>query len=430
MKTKLIPVLLCLVLLTGCNTKAVKLYNENQELVRTVKTETVSSKGYSETLVLSGNIIPTQTVKVSFKIPGVVSKVEVSEGEFVRVGQKIATMDTLDYGIKVKGAQAQKAAAQAQEKTAIAQRDAAQAQIDTAQLQIDTEIPSKIEQAKAQYDLTQISYARVKAMYEKEAVAKSQLDEIYAKLKVDENTYQQALDAKKIAETEIKAAKSQLEAANAQIMMATSQTSAMDAQLDAAHINLEDAILMSPIEGVVLEKVVQSGEITNAGYPIVAIGEINKVWAEIGVTDDVINKLHKGQAAKIYIYGLNAYFDGAIDEINAVSDIKTRTFPVKILIDNAQNKLKPGMICKAEVSTSSTETVLVPISSVIHFSEGPAMYLLNADHTVSKRKVEIGEIIGDRIQVISGLKKDDTIVVEGQLNLHDGDKVELKEMTK
>ncbi len=439
---KVITYILLAAFLTGCSTTNAE--QSSRAELRTVATQTVEANGYGNVLTVSGNIVPTQTVKASFKIPGVLYDVAVSEGESVFAGQTIATLDKVDYNIQVKGAQAQRGAAQAQTSAAVAQREAATAQkdaaaidIETAQLQLDTEIPTKIEQAKAQYDLTKTSYDRVKTLYEQGIASKSQFDEISAKLTVDQNTYQQALDAKSIAESKIKSAQSQLHAAEAQISMTNAQVSASnaqiaasEAQLDAAKNNLDDTVLTSPINGVVLQKISEKGETISAGYPIVAIGDISSVYAEIGVTDEAVNQITKGQQAEIYIYGLNETVTGVVDEINSLADTTTRTFPVKIRIDNADGKLKPGMVCRAEIPMDNIKSIFVPIDSIIHFAEGSAVFVLNENNTVSKKTVTTGEITGDKIQIYSGLQSGDVIVTKGQFTLHDGDTVQIEEVTE
>ncbi|MGE4283660.1 MAG: efflux RND transporter periplasmic adaptor subunit [Clostridia bacterium] len=377
--------LICFLVLTGCTSKQEE--TVQKQTVKHVYTKMIESSGYSDKLTLSGNIIPTQTVKLSFKIPGIVSNVLVNEGDFVQKGQAIAEMNQGDYLIKVK---------------------AAQAELKAARLQIQTEIPARINQAKAQYDLTKISYDRVKTLFEHEAVSKSQLDEISAKLTVDENTYHQAVDAKVIAETKLEMA---------------------EASLDLANSNITDTIIYSPINGVILQKVVETGETTDAGYPIVAIGEVDKVWSQIGVPDEHINLLHIGQKADVYIYGIDKSVEGIVAEITSLADTKTRTFPVKILINNFNGELKPGMISKVDIRLSDSEKILIPLSSVMHLSAGSAVYIyLNDTQTVSKRIIETGEILKDRIEVIKGLEHGEKVIVEGQFVLRDGDKVTAEEM--
>ncbi len=119
-----------------------------------------------------------------------------------------------------------------------------------------------------------------------------------------------------------------------------------------------------------------------------------------------------------------------VDEINSLADTTTRTFPVKIRIDNADGKLKPGMVCRAEIPMDNIKSIFVPIDSIIHFAEGSAVFVLNENNTVSKKTVTTGEITGDKIQIYSGLQSGDVIVTKGQFTLHDGDTVQIEEMTE
>ena len=188
----------------------------------------------------------------------------------------------------------------------------------------------------------------------------------------------------------------QIDMTAAQVSASNAQIEASDALLDEAQTKLSDTVLKSPIDGVVLQKISETGEIIGEGYPVVAIGDIRDVWAEIGVTDDMVNKIQKGQQAEVYVYGLNQTVIGVVDEINSLADTTTRTFPVKIRIDNTEGMLKPGMICRAEIAMDNVEAIFVPIDSVIHFAEGSAVFLLNEDNTVTKTVVTTGEITGDR----------------------------------
>jgi len=342
MKKTILILLICLSMLTGCSVK--------QEtpievpVVKKVYTETIKATTYTEKLTLSGTVIPMQTVKLSFKIPGVIAAVLVDEGDHVKKGQAIAQMDKSDYQIKVK---------------------AAQAEYQSAKLQMESEIPAKTNQAKAQYELTKTLYERVKNLYEKNAVTLSQMDEITTKLTVDENTYKQALDAQAIAETKLKMA---------------------EASLDYANSNVSDTTIYSPIDGVVLKKLMESGETADAGYPIVVIGQVDKVLVEIGVSDSYINSLSTGQKANVSVYGTEKTFEGSIDEIVTLADAKTRVFPVRIRLDNQSDELKSGMICKTDIILDDSEKLLVPLSSVVQLSDGSAVYVYSEGEQKAVRK--------------------------------------------
>jgi RND family efflux transporter MFP subunit len=382
--------LACIFVLSGCTDKKQEVFKEqesNKEMTRHVLVKEIRVSEYLEELSLSGNIIPVQTVKTAFKIPGVISEVLVNEGDRVEKGQVIAKLKQQDYEIKVKATSAELAAAE---------------------LQIETEIPTKINQAKAQYDLTKASYERAQALFEQEAVSKAQLDEISAKLIVDENTYQQAQDAKGIAETKLQMA---------------------EASLEAARTTIDDTVIYSPISGVVLQKTMQEGEVTAAGYPVAVIGQLDEVWVQIGVSDEYINSLYKGQAAEVYVYGTQEIQKAVIDEIGSLADAKTRTFPVKLLVDNKEGKLKLGMVTKVRLPINQSQKVAIPLGSVMQLSDGPAVYVYSdKTQTVSKKRIETGEILKDQIEVLDGLESGDKLVVEGQFVIKDGDKVAAEEM--
>lgn len=424
MKKELSVLFLCFLLLSGC---ANQTQTASEELVRHISIQTVSASDYTNTVTLSGNVVPIQTVKLSFKIPGIVSEISVKEGDEIKAGQSIAALDQNEYQISVQAAQAQVSTALSGESAAQAQIEGAQAQLETADVQIATEIPTKINQAKAQLDLVQTNYDRVKTMVDQGIAAQNSLDEITTQLEVAKNTYQQALDAQAVAETKRQAAQAQLEAAKAQYNASGSQTQAASAALALANSNIHDTKIQSPIDGVILQKIVEPGEVISAGYPIVAIGSIDQVWVEIGVTDEYVNTLKKGQKAEVYVYGIDQILEGTVDEVSALADAATRTFSVKILVDNTSRLLKPGMICKVDVILGGDQKILIPVSSVIHLADGSAVFVyLNDTRTVEQKMIETGEIRKDKIEVLSGLNFGDELVIEGQYVLRNGDKVRIQ----
>jgi HlyD family secretion protein len=385
MKKIFIIFIISCVFLTGCGSEEQVV----QKAERNVTTQLIGTSNHSNIISLSGNIIPTETVKLSFEIPGTITDITVDEGDCVQAGQVISTLDTKDYNLKVK---------------------AAQAQYDAAKKQIDNEIPAKIAQAQSALDLTKATYDRLKALYDVGGISQSQMDEITTKLNVDTETLNTAISAKDVAETSLKQA---------------------EAALDLANSNIKSTTLTSPISGVILKKLNEPGENTAAGYPVVAIGSVDKVYIEVGVPDDSIDKIQKGMNVTAKVYGIDKDVTGTVEEIGQLSDTATRTFPVKILIDNTDKKLKAGMTCKADISLDSNERIFVPLASVIHLSSGEVVFVYNdEDKTVTQKKIKTGEIVNDKIEVTEGLNNGEILVTDGQFVLHDGDKVVEKERVK
>jgi RND family efflux transporter MFP subunit len=464
---KYILMLTAVFLLSGC-TQNVE--TQVKSSTKTVKTTEIASSNADDVISLSGNVVPSEQASVSFKLAGVIDEVYVNAGDTVKKGDKLASLKNSDYqlqldaanasvaganaqaetaGAGISAAQAQADGAQAQIKTAQASLDAAIAARDTAQLQIDTEIPSKIEQAKQQLDLTQTNYDNIVKLYNSGVATKNQYDEICTKLEVDKQTYQQALDAKTVAESQLKSAQAQIDAATstkqaaestynaaiAQVNAAKSTTSAANAQTGAANAqkqaavnSLNDTVIYSPIDGVVLKKVMNNSETVSAGTPIVVIGGTDKIWVRVGVPDSYINKVQKGQRAVIHVYGLDDAIDGVVDEVGALADTTTRTFTVNIAVDNKDSLLKSGMICTADIITGSDTKVLIPVDSVISLPEGDVVYTVDGG-TAKKTPVTVGDISGDKITITSGLEIGDRLVTEGQFVLNDGDTVTATEVS-
>ncbi|MDF2885750.1 MAG: mdtA [Lacrimispora sp.] len=390
-----VPVL-CALLLTGCSGDK----GQEKKEVRSVSVATVSEAAYTDTLNLSGNVTPVETANLSFKLAGKLKDVYVREGDSVEMGQKVAELTIEDYSLQVRAAQAQ--------------FRAAEAQYATAKMQVDTDAPSKINQAKAQLVLTQKTYNRVKALYEAQAVSQSDLDEISAKLAADSETYQQALEGKNMAIA-------QMEAAGAQKDQAA-------AAADKAARDLTDTALNSPMSGVILKKLMNGGETAAAGYPVVVIGRTDEVYIEIGVPDEQINEIKQGQKADVSVYGIEKAFEGSVAEIGALADSNTRTFTVKIRVKNSSGMLKPGMIANVLLHTGSQQAVLIPLDSVLQRADGSVVYVYDSSSGSVKRKiVTTGEIRGNSIEILTGLKFGEQIVTEGQFLLYDGDAVALAE---
>lgn len=393
-----VPVL-CALLLTSCNSGK----EQEQEDGRSVSVATVGETAYTDTLNLSGNVVPIETANLSFKLDGKLKDVYVREGDSVEMGQKVAELSMDDYSLQVRAAQAQVRAADAQ--------------YSTAKLQANTDVPSKITQAKAQLELTQKTYDRVKSLCDAQVVSQSDLDEISAKLTADFEIYQQALEGKNMATA-------QLEAAAAQKDQAT-------VAADKAVKDLKDTTLNSPMRGVILKKLMNGGETAAAGYPVVVIGRTDEVYIEIGVPDERINEMKQGQTAEVSVYGIKTAFKGSVSEIGALADSNTRTFTVKINVKNPDGLLKPGMIANVTIHTGSQKAVLIPLDSVLQRADGSVVFVYDSVNKTVKRKViTTGEICGSSIEILSGLEFGEQIVTEGQFLLYDGDVVQLAEEVK
>lgn len=376
--------MLCMqVIFVGCASKGDT--EEEKLLLKPAVVEEIKEESYFNEVSLSGNIKPAKTVKLAYKVNGVVENIYVEEGSVVKKNDVIMALDTYDYSLDLEGKQAK---------------------WESSNLKMKSQIPSKINQAKAKLDLISTNYERIKNLYEQGVLPKSKMDEIETKYIAAKNTYQEALDAKEYTEIEIKQAK---------------------AARDYAQLKLDDTKLVSPINGIVLKKIAEAGETIGKGYPVIVLGELGDVEVEIGVSDAVINRVKKGQKAKVYVYGIEKEFEGVVSEVGALADSKTRAFPVKVKVKNEDNELKPGMVGKVNIPLEGRTGIFVPVDSVMNMPEGQIIFVYSEEEGIVKgRKVVQGEIVKDKVEIVSGLNIGDKIVVEGQLKLKDNDKVNVE----
>lgn len=388
MKVKKLVVFMLLLsfifVMSGCsNGKDVE-----EEVIKPAKVVKVKLEDYEEAIEVSGNVKPSKLVKVAFKVPGVVSFISVEEGDMVTEGQELMVLQSSDYELNV---------------------TAARSQYESLNLQFASSIESNVNQAKANLDFLQTQFERVKRLHEKGAVAKKNVEELETAVIVAENKYQEALRAKNIAEQQLNQAK---------------------AAWDLAESKLDDTILKSPIKGTVVKKIVESGETIAPGYPTIVLGTLDDLELEIGVTDGQLNKIKTGADVKVWIYGLDKEVSGVIKNIEPTADPQTRTFPVKISLNDSESLIKPGMIGRVSITTKVDKSVLVPADCVLKHPDGPRVFVCNQEGIVEERIVKTGGFSGKKLQITEGLKEGELLVIEGQYKLKNGEKVKMEEVVE
>lgn len=378
---KIIAVLIAIMILfTGCKENKKEIVAE-----KLIKVEDVKIEKMDDIFETSGNVKPAKTVKVAFKVPGVIRMINGNEGEFLKLGDSLMALDDHQYKLNVASADAQYSALR---------------------LKSDSEVPSLVNQAHSQLELMKKRYQRVKTLYENDAIPRDKLDEIEAAVEVIQNKYNEALNARDIYNAQLESVSSMRELAQSQ---------------------LNDANVSSPINGVILKKLSEVGETIGSGYPVLVMGQIDQVDVEIGVVDSDLKSLKQGQKAQIKIYGIDKTYEGSITEIGTLADSKTRTFPIKIRLENSNLKLKPGMVAKVNIKRSTNQGIMIPLDCINKDAGSEKVFILDEKKNKAyERKIKVGKILGQKIEILEGLKEGEKIVVQGQFRLSDGDKVKLE----
>lgn len=360
----------------------------------------------------------------------------------------------------------------------------AESQLESAKKQFETSEERKkqadigLEQAENSLEQAQKEYDRMEYLYQEEAVSQQELDMAESQLKNArsavknaESAVENARIARKQAEINLKAAESgyqlarkdfqdpvqleqQVESARTQLEVARANKKTAAANLDriekgaraeeltvskanikqaeaaleSARLALDDAVIKSPIAGVVTELNFEEEEMAAPGNPILNIVNIDKLYIEADVSADVAARLQAGDTAQAEVLAFDDVVkQGQIKMISPTADSRTQAFKIKLLIDNQDRKLKGGMFVDLYLTTDSAEDALVvPVSAVLDLDGTPYLFVVE-DGKAVRKQIETGIVGKDFVQILSGVSEAQNVISKGQHNLQDGDQVEVVE---
>ena len=193
---------------------------------------------------------------------------------------------------------------------------------------------------------------------------------------------------------------------------------------------IENTTLRSPINGVITARNYDIGDMYAMSMPIFTVEQIVPVKLLVGVSETDYSKVKKGDSVVVTADAIpGKTFYGKVNRIYPTVDPATRTFTVEVKIDNNYKTLRPGMFVRATVNFGTNNNVVIPDVAVVK-QQGSGerfVYVLNADNTVTYKKVVLGRRMGAEYEVLEGLEDGDRIVIGGQIRLKDGVKVIVNE---
>ena len=188
----------------------------------------------------------------------------------------------------------------------------------------------------------------------------------------------------------------------------------------------ENTVLTSPISGVVTARHYDAGDMTGQ-LPILTIAQVQPVKIVINVSESELAKVNNGMPAvvKFDTYG-DEEFAGKVTMVAPTVDVATRTFGVEVTVANKDNRILPGMFARVELNLGTMEHVVVPDKAVVKQPGSGNYYVyVYKDGKVSYNQVQLGQRMGDKYELISGVESGSQVVVSGQSRLANGDAVEL-----
>lgn len=367
----------------------------------------------------TGIVKPKNIVYIASPIPGRVSKANFEVGDRVKKGATLFSIDNKELEANIKVLEEQLKVAKANislAETAVV--SAMGSGYEGQKLQLESTLTSaehNYTAAKKAFDTAIILYETKIINSLKYYEIKNQFEQARNALKTADNAYQ--LYINKLSEEAI-------DLSNQQLKQAQASYNAIKIQIEIANQQLKYADVASPIDGVIASKDIFDGAlISNTMVPYV-VSDTDTLQVAISVTEQVINKIHKGNELRILIPAAGAgAFTGIITSISPVMDAKTFSYGVLIDVSNNSNLIKPGMTAKVDISVEKREDIiLAPLNSILSEDSGKYVFTVENNRAI-KRFVDTGISDNDLVEITKGLETDLYLVVKGQQFLKHNDPV-------
>lgn len=188
---------------------------------------------------------------------------------------------------------------------------------------------------------------------------------------------------------------------------------------------LENTSLLSPISGIITARNYDNGDMYNGNTPVLVVEQIVPVKLLINISENYFSKIKKGSPVKVKFDVFEGeVFNGKISLIYPTINAATRTFPVELVLDNKDMKVRPGMFARVEVNFGSENHVVVPDLAVVkQAGSGDRYVFVYEKGIVHYKKVELGRRMGSEYELISGVDNNSQVVVAGHARLVNGTEV-------
>ncbi len=213
------------------------------------------------------------------------------------------------------------------------------------------------------------------------------------------------------------------------------RVAAAKTQLNLAANALQDASLVAPVGGVILERKVETGALVSVGSIGFTLGNVSAVKAIFGVPDSVVHRIAPGQKLTVTTEAFHGrQFEGTVTKVAPSADSQTRVFDIEVTIPNRDGRLRPGMIGAVELAagaeriTAMAESAL-PLSAIVRSPKNAAEYTVfvvdgrGDEVTAHARAVTLGPVQGNMVTVTRGLKAGERVIVMGASLVNDGETV-------
>jgi membrane fusion protein, heavy metal efflux system len=218
---------------------------------------------------------------------------------------------------------------------------------------------------------------------------------------------------------EVEQAESDAAAAEADLQAAAGSLRALGlAEEDLGSPTRDDSrlVLRSPVAGTVIERNVMAGQMTEPSKPLFRVGDLSRLWLTVHAFERDAVRIHPGSAVRASFPALpGRVFTGTVTLVGRQVDMESRTIPVRIDVDNPETLLRPGMSATVFVRLGGAggTIVAVPAASLQRMQDEWRVFVPKGEGAFEMRTVGRGRDLGGEVEIVSGLRPGEDVVVEG-----------------
>ncbi len=330
-----------------------------------------------------GSVTAATASTISSKLMGTVTAVNVHVGDSVATGKILVTID--DRRVKARLRQARAALQEA--------RQAMQAAV------------SARETARSAEKLAHTTYRRYRQLLDEDSASKQEFDEVEAR-------YREAVSSLKRTAAMVQAASSRIHQAQAELAV--------------ARVRFRDAVVRAPYDAVITAKMVEPGDLAAPGTPFLRLEKKGAFEVKLILPEIYLQRVRPQQELTVHIPAMHRRtLTGTVKTISPTADPATRTFFVKVALPE-NGAFKSGMFARVDIPVGESGLLTLPASAVVRHGQLTGFYRVDKGQIAHFRLIRTGRVMGDVVEVISGLAKGDRFVISPPPKLADGVKVEIQ----
>jgi RND family efflux transporter MFP subunit len=369
----------------------------------------------------TGSFIAEESSDVAPAIGGRVAATPVEIGDFIRKGQVICRLEERDAQLRLDQARA------GLEQVKFVLRQAQSRVGLTGNGKFDPEAVPEVASAHAalQSALASSKLAAADAKRYENLVESGDVSQsAYEKYRTQQETTEASANSiRKQYEAQVNAAQQNFRAIEA----AQAALAASESQLAQAQKVLEDATIRAPFDGFITDRPVSVGQWLGTNSKVATLVRISTVKLRLQIPEQQAALAKNGMAvtARVAAYP-NQDFTGKIIAVVPSVDSNSRTFTAEARFDNPKSELRPGMFANAKLMLQGAErAVFVPSKAVFYDNTTDANNIYSVVNGVARLNVVLkGDNDGDQVRILSGLKGDETVVINNQADLYDSSPIQ------